>query len=61
MCVRKACLLPDGIPPSPLMGIQSGVRKSSLQLLYGLELAFALLRIYAGGLTGNEKSSQVGI
>lgn len=55
-CVRKACLLLDGIPPSSPMDIQSGVRKSCLQLLYGLVLAFALIRIYAGGLTGSEKA-----
>lgn len=56
MCVRKACLLHGGIPPSPAIGIQSGGRKSSLQLLDGLVLVFALRRIYAGGITGSEKA-----
>lgn len=49
MCVKKACLFPDGIPPSPLMGIQNEGRKPSLKVLYRLVLAFSLLRMYAGG------------
>lgn len=50
VCIRKSCLLPGGIPPSALTGIQSGGSKSSLQVSHRLRLAFALLWVYAGGL-----------
>lgn len=59
MSVRKAYFLRGGIPPSPAMGIQSGGRKSSLQLLGGLVLVFALLRIYAGGITDSERAAKL--